>query len=198
MCQECDLLRAHAFLHAFRYSGLWQAFVVQWRTDWRSGKPSRLRWDALFASEEWRDRFLNQNRGAALEALVRDKRGLSAILPTGYGKLLVYQLSFSRCIQCHAWESEFGEFGCFSCFTVRITHTQQFLHSDWLRTCQFIQTERKNVKLSAKWWNWGHICEIKNDLPVDANAILSHCRKRLNEIQTIQQILLKVLQRITM
>ena len=102
MCQECDLLRAHAFLHAFRYGGLWQAFVVQWRTDWRTGKPSRLRWDALFASEEWRNRFLNQNRGAALEALVRDKRGLLAILPTGYGKLLVYQLSFSRCIQCHS------------------------------------------------------------------------------------------------
>ena len=39
MCKECDLLRAHAFLHAFRNGGLWQAFVVQWRT----GKPSRLR-----------------------------------------------------------------------------------------------------------------------------------------------------------
>ena len=94
--------------------------------------------------------FLKSKQRVALEALVRDKKGLLAILPTGYGKLLVYQLSFSRCIQCHPWESEFGEFVCSSCFTVRITHTQQFLHSDWLRTCQFIQTERKNVKLSAK------------------------------------------------
>ena len=24
MCQECDLLRAHAFLHAFRNGGLWR------------------------------------------------------------------------------------------------------------------------------------------------------------------------------
>ena len=94
--------------------------------------------------------FPKSKQRAVLEALVRDKKGLLAILPAGYGKLLVYQLSFSRCIQCHPWESEFGEFVYSSCFTVRITHTQQFLHSDWLRTCQFIQTERQNVKLSAK------------------------------------------------
>ena len=41
--------------------------------------------------------FLKPKQRAALKALVRDKRGLLAILPTGYGKLLVYQLSFSRC-----------------------------------------------------------------------------------------------------
>ena len=36
--------------------------------------------------------FLKSEQRAALEALVRDKRDLLAILPTGYGKLLIYQL----------------------------------------------------------------------------------------------------------
>ena len=36
--------------------------------------------------------FLKSKQRAALEALVRDKRDLSAILPTGYGKSLIYQL----------------------------------------------------------------------------------------------------------
>ena len=36
--------------------------------------------------------FLKLKHRAALEALVRDKRDLLAILPTGYRKLLIYQL----------------------------------------------------------------------------------------------------------
>ena len=36
--------------------------------------------------------FLKSKQRAALEALVRDKRDLLAILPTGYGKSLIYQL----------------------------------------------------------------------------------------------------------
>ena len=36
--------------------------------------------------------FRKSKQRAALEALVRDKRDLSAILPTGYGKSLIYHL----------------------------------------------------------------------------------------------------------
>ena len=36
--------------------------------------------------------FLKSKQRAALEALVRDKRDLLVILPTGYGKSLIYQL----------------------------------------------------------------------------------------------------------
>ena len=152
MCQECDLLRAHAFLHAFRNAGSGEALA-----GFRRAMADRETFEAALrctlCKHGMAELFLKSKQRAALEALVRDKKGLLAILPTGYGKLLVYQLSFSRCIQCHPWESEFGEFVCSSCFTVRITHTQQFLHSDWLRTCQFIQTERetecKMMKLSS-------------------------------------------------
>ena len=51
-----------------------------------------------------------------------------------------------------------------------IIYKQQFLHSDWMRTCQSIPHQWtvqfhkcKKVKLSAKRWNWVQDSVIKND-----------------------------------
>jgi len=38
--------------------------------------------------------------------------------------------------------------------TTLMIYRQQFLQSDWLRTCQLITNQCKKVKLSAKRWNW--------------------------------------------
>ena len=54
--------------------------------------------------------------------------------------------------------------------TSLIIYKQQFLQSDWLRTCQLIPNQWsvqfhqcKKVKLSAKRWNWVQNSKIKND-----------------------------------
>ena len=57
-----------------------------------------------------------------------------------------------------------------------IIYKQQFLQSDWLRTCQLIPNQWtvqfhqcKKVKLSAKKWNWVQNGEIKNDWELRQN-----------------------------
>ena len=94
MCQECDLLRAHAFLHAFRNGGLWPSSSPEppipgdedglWRS---SCKADRETFEAALrctlCKRGMAESFLKSKQRAALEALVRDKRDLLAILPTG-------------------------------------------------------------------------------------------------------------------
>ena len=80
MCQECDLLRAHVFVH-----GLLSCKMAN-----RGTFEAALKY--ALCKRGMAESFLKSKQRAVLEALVRDKRELLVILPTGYGKWLIYQL----------------------------------------------------------------------------------------------------------